>query len=171
MSTLKKPDVDHLWNRIYFIRGERVMLDFDLANLYGVTTKRLNEQLKRNQERFPSDFAFRLTYQEVINLRSQIATSSDEHGGRRYLPWAFTEHGVAMLAGVLNSPEAIQVNVLVVREFIRMRLVQYSNEAFENRLNELETSSDSKFSMVFESIRELMNEKNYPRKRIKGLSV
>ena len=146
------------------------MLDFDLAQLYGVPTKRLNEQLRRNIERFPSDFAFQLTEQEVSSLRSQIATSSLGHGGRRFLPWAFTEHGVAMLSGVLNSPQAIHVNVLIVREFIRMRAVQISDAEFENRLNQLEADCDSKFSMAFESIRELMNERNNPRKKIKSIS-
>ncbi len=97
------------------------MLDSDLADMYGVLTKRLNEQVQRNAERFPEDFAFQLTQQEVANLKSQIATSSSGHGGRRKLPWAFTEHGVAMLSSVLNSPTAVRVNIQIIRAFVRMR--------------------------------------------------
>ena len=150
------------------------MLDFDLAELYGVSTKRLNEQLKRNLERFPRDFAFQLTEHEVSRLRSQFATSNDTadkgHGGRRYLPWAFTEHGVAMLAGVLNSPQAIHANILIVREFIRMRVVLNSNTEFERRLSELESGCEIRFEMAFEAIRELMKLGRAKRKRVKGLS-
>lgn len=101
------------------LRGERVILDSDLARLYGVPTKRLNEQVRRNAERFPPDFCFQLEPQEVANLRSQIATSS--YGGRRYLPYAFTEHGAIMAANVLNSPQAVQMSVFVVRAFLKMR--------------------------------------------------
>src|SRR5436190_17003436 len=105
---------------IHLVRGQRVMLDSDLAAIYGVTTKRLNEQLRRNRARFPSDFAFQLTREEFTNLKSQIATSSS-HGGKRKLPWAFTEHGAIMLASVLNSPVAIDASVRVVRAFVRLR--------------------------------------------------
>ena len=107
--------------RIHVVRGLRVMLDEDLADLYGVLTKRLNEQVQRNLERFPEDFAFQLTPQEVANLKSQIATSSLGHGGRRKLPWAFAEHGVAMLTSVLRSPAAIEANIAIIRAFVRMR--------------------------------------------------
>ena len=107
--------------RIHVVRGLRVMLDKDLADLYGVPTKRLNEQVQRNLERFPEDFAFQLTLQEVANLRSQIATSSLSHGGHRYLPWTFTEHGVAMLTSVLRSPAAVEANIAIIRAFVRMR--------------------------------------------------
>jgi len=164
------PEPGQLASRIYFIRGEQVMLDVDLAILYGTSTKRLNEQLKRNLERFPKDFAFQLTEQEFERLRSQIATSNEGRGGRRYLPWAFTEHGVAMLSGILKSPQAIHVNILIVREFIRLRAVSISNVEFESRLNELEETCDTKFKMAFEAIRELMSIRALARKRIKGLS-
>ena len=107
--------------RIHVVRGLRVMLDEDLADLYGVLTKRLNEQVQRNLERFPEDFAFQLTPQEVANLKSQIVTSSLGHGGRRKLPWAFTEHGIAMLTSVLRSPTAIEANIAIIRTFVRMR--------------------------------------------------
>src|SRR5438105_5019967 len=104
---------DRIEQNIIFIRGQKIVLDSNLAQLYGVTTKRLNEQIRRNLDRFPEDFMFQLTFQEVSNLRSQIATSSLVHGGRRYLPFAFTEHGVIMAANVLNSERAIKVSVLV----------------------------------------------------------
>jgi hypothetical protein len=107
--------------RILLVRGHRVMLDSDLADLYGVSVKRLNEQVRRNKERFPADFAFHLTGQEVMNLKSQIATSSSAHGGRRKLPWAFTEQGVAMLSSVLRSPTAVKVNIEIMRAFVRLR--------------------------------------------------
>lgn len=107
--------------QIYVVRGQRVMLDSDLAELYGVTTARFNEQVKRNQDRYPSDFAFRLTQQEFTILISQIATSSSAHGGRRKLPRVFTEQGVAMLSSVLQSPIAIKMNIEIMRTFMRLR--------------------------------------------------
>ena len=107
--------------RIHIIRGQRVILDSDLADLYGVPTKVLNQAVRRNGERFPDDFAFQLTLQEVANLRSQFVTSNEGRGGRRYQPWAFTEHGIAMLSSVLNSPVAVQVNIQIVRTFVRLR--------------------------------------------------
>jgi hypothetical protein len=103
------------------IRGQRVMLDFDLARLYGVPTMRLNEQVRRNAERFPEDFAYQLTQQEFRNLISQNAISSSGYGGRRKAPWAFTEHGVAMLSSVLRSPTAVRVNIEIMRTFVRLR--------------------------------------------------
>src|SRR5206468_7142175 len=113
--------IANLESAIHLIRGQRVMLDADLAMIYGVTTKRLNEQLKRNRLRFPPDFAFQLTVQEFTNLKSQIATSSLAHGGRRKLPRAFTEQGVAMLSSVLRSPTAVRVNIEIMRAFVRLR--------------------------------------------------
>src|SRR6185295_4985860 len=114
--------------RIYLIRGHKVMIDVDLAELYGVSTKRLNEQVRRNHKRFPSDFMFQLTKAEAENLRSQFATSRSTHGGRRSLPCVFTEHGVAMLSTVLNSEHAIEVNITIMRAFIRLRQLLDSNE-------------------------------------------
>ena len=107
--------------RIHVVRGLRVMLDSDLATLYGVPTHRLNEQVSRNRERFPDDFAFQLTPQAFANLISQIAISKTGRGGRRKLPWAFTEHGIAMLTSVLRSPTAIEANIAIIRTFVRMR--------------------------------------------------
>lgn len=120
-STIAVASAELIERRIHIVRGQRVMLDSDLAELYGVPTKRLNEQVQRNAERFPEDFAFQLTPQEVVDLKSQFATSNTGRGGRRYLPWAFTEHGIAMLSGVLNSPLAIQMNLQIIRTFVRLR--------------------------------------------------
>jgi hypothetical protein len=139
---------------ILLIRGQKVMLDADLAAIYGVTTKRLNEQFKRNHDRFPADFAFQLTPEEFDNLRSQFATSS--WGGRRYPPLAFTEHGVVMLAAVLNSPTAITTSVEVVRTFIRLRELLATHRELGRRLDELETKYDKQFAIVFDAIRKLM---------------
>ncbi len=108
-------------NKVYFIRGQRVMLDADLAAMYGVETKKLNQAVKRNLYRFPTDFMFQLSPLDIENLRSQFVTSSSLHGGRRYLPYAFTEQGVAMLSSVLNSRQAIAVNVQIMRAFVALR--------------------------------------------------
>ena len=122
---------------IYVVRGQRVMLDSDLAALYGVLTKRINEQVQRNRERFPDDFAFQLTEQEVAILRSQIATSKVGRGGRRYRPWVFTEHGVAMLSSVLNSEMAIAVNIQIIRAFNRLRRLLATPGELIAQLNQL----------------------------------
>ena len=122
MSNQMPARVDQIGSRIRTIRGKKVILDSDLALIYGVTTKRLNEQVMRNAKRFPPDFLFQLTPAEVENLRSQIATSS-LHGGRRYQPYAFTENGAIMAANVLNSPEAVRMSVFVVRAFVQMRAI------------------------------------------------
>jgi hypothetical protein len=151
---------------IFIVRRQRVILDFHLAELYGVTTKRLNEQFKRNQARFPEDFAFQLREQEFSVLRSQFATSNIGRGGRRYLPWAFSEHGIAMLAGILNSETAIQINILIVREFIRMRAQVNSNQELERRISELESKCDARFKIAFDALRKVMADENHPRKRI-----
>lgn len=141
---------------ILLVRGQKVILDDDLSRLYGVTTKRLNEQIKRNRKRFPVDFMFRLNFQEVKGLRSQFATSNIGRGGRRYLPYAFTEHGAIMAANVLNSQRAIEASVYVVRAFVRLRELIASNKELAKRLDELEKKYDSQFKVVFDAIRELM---------------
>jgi hypothetical protein len=141
---------------ILLIRGEKVMLDSDLAELYGVPTKRLNEQVRRNLNRFPPDFMFQLTRKESKNLRSQIATSSS-YGGRRYLPYAFTEHGALMLANILNSEQAAQTSVLVVRTFIRLRQMLASNAELARKVEALEKKYDGQFKVVFDAIRQLMS--------------
>ena len=120
-STTEFAQAELIERRIHILRGQRVMLDSDLADLYGVPTHRLNEQVTRNRDRFPDDFAFQLTQQEFTGLISQIAISKIGRGGRRKLPWAFTEHGIAMLSSVLNSPTAVRVNIQIIRTFVRMR--------------------------------------------------
>ena len=139
------------------LRGHKVLLDADLAALYGVATKILLQAVKRNPERFPSDFLFQLNKQEVVSLRSQSVTSNKPgRGGRRYAPYAFTEQGVAMLSTVLNSPRAIAVNIEIMRAFVRLRLIVASNKELARRLDELEAKTDSRFRQVFEAIRQLM---------------
>jgi len=123
---------------INYVRGQKVILDSDLAGIYGVTTKRLNEQIKRNKKRFPSDFMFRLTAVEYRNLKSQFATSSSGHGGRRKLPLAFTEHGAVMIANVLNSPLAVKMSIFVVRAFMRMRVVLFGHKELMKDMKALE---------------------------------
>jgi hypothetical protein len=149
--------IESVEDAIHLIRGQRVMLDSDLAQIYGVSTKQLNQQLKRNQKRFPADFAFQLTRQEFTNLRSQSVTSS--YGGRRYMPWAFTEHGAIMLASVLNSEIAIEASVRVVRAFVRLRELVSANSVLAAKFAELEQRLDShdvQIAQLFEAIRQLL---------------
>lgn len=158
-----------LTRRMYLVRGHRVMLDADLARLYEVETKALNRALKRNATRFPPDFAFRLTAEEARSLRCQIGTSNEGRGGRRYLPWAFTEHGVAMLSGVLASRRAIQVNIAVVRAFVRLRQMLSVNTALADKLAELERrmeTHDRGIRSLFQAMKGLMASPARPRRRI-----
>jgi hypothetical protein len=146
-------------SKILMLRGCKVILDADLAQLYGVPVKRLNEQINRNADRFPADFLFRLSAAEYENLRSQIATSSSTHGGRRYLPYAFTEHGAIMAATVLNSERAVEMSIFVVRAFVRMREALGTNQQVVAKLAELEhrlESHDTDIQELVEAIRELM---------------
>ena len=143
--------------RICLVRGQKVLSDADLANLYGVTTKRLNEQVKRNSERFPVDFMFQLTEEENAALRSQFATLKTGRGQhRKYLPYVFTEHGAIMAASVLNSPRAIEVSVFVVRAFVKLREVLATHKELARKLDELERKYDAQFRVVFDAIRQLM---------------
>ncbi len=158
--------VEDIAARIHTIRGQRVMLDSDLAALYGVTTSRLNEQVKRNRHRFPPDFMFQLTRQDVTNLISQFATSSSRHGGRHKSPYAFTEHGAVMLASVLNSPIAVAASIQVVRAFVQLRGVLASHRELARRLDALESRYDAKFRVVFQAIRQLMEPPTPPAKQI-----
>lgn len=146
-------------SKILVLRNQKVILDSDLAELYGVSVKRLNEQIKRNPKRFPPDFLFTLTGPEYENLKSQNATSSSKHGGRRYLPHAFTEHGAIMAATVLNSKRAIEMSVFVVRAFVRMREAILDNQRISAKLDELENrldSHDGSIEELVEAIRELI---------------
>ena len=154
-------------NKIYFIRGHKVMLDEDLAELYQVETKRLNEQVKRNMLRFPKDFMFQLTGQEFENLKSQIATSS--WGGRRKLPFAFTEQGVAMLSSVLNSEIAINVNIQIIRVFTKMRQLFLTHKDILLQLEKIEqklTNHDDDIALIFEYLKQLLNPPQTPRRKI-----
>lgn len=161
--------VERIESRILLIRGHKVMLDSDLAELYGVTTKRLNEQAKRNQERFPADFMFQLTHEEIKSLRSQVATSNPRRGGRRYRPYAFTEHGAIMAASVLNTHRAIEVSVYVVRAFVKLREMLRTHKELARKLAELEKrieGHDEEIMALFEAIRQLMEPPEKPAKRI-----
>jgi len=154
---------------ILVIRDQRVMLDSDLAELYGVTAKRLNEQVKRNRHRFPGDFMFQLTEQEWGILRSQIATSRISHGGRRHPPFAFTEHGAIMLASVLNSERAIEASIYVVRAFVRLRELLITHKAVAQKLAELErkvVGHDQDIKALVDAIRQLMPSPTPKRRRI-----
>ena len=158
--------VERIEKRIFFLRGDKVMLSTDLAELYGVVTWRLHEQVKRNKHRFPADFIFQLTYHEVRALTSQFARSKPGRGGRRTLPYAFTEHGAIMAAMVLNSPLAVDMSVHIVRAFVRLRELIASNKELAKRLDELEKKYDSQFKVVFDAIRELMTPLPPPPRRI-----
>ena len=152
---------------IHSIRGRRVMLDSDLARVYGVPLKRLNEQVKRNGARFPADFAFQLAVQEFADLKSHFATSSS-HGGKRKLPWAFTEHGAIMLASVLKSPVAVQASVRVVRAFVFLREQLACNKELTRQFNELEkrvSGHDAAIARLFEAIRQLIEPPPRPKNR------
>lgn len=160
-------------NAIHLIRGQRVMLDSDLAAIYNVPTKRLNEQLRRNRDRFPTDFAFQLTRKEFTNLKSQFATSS-LHGGKRKLPWVFTEHGAVMLASVLQSDVAIEASIRVVRAFIRLREMISANSALAAKFTELERrldSNDEAIAQLFAAIRQLLAPTATKKKREIGFHV
>ena len=155
-SQISIPEIE---DKIFLIRKGKVMLDSDLAELYGVTTKRLNEQVRRNLDRFPKDFMFQLTKAEDQNLKSQIATSKKGHGGRRKLPYAFTEHGAIMLASVLNSERAVETSILVVRAFVRLRKMLSTQKKIMQKITELErrqTGQDQDLRAIFTALKQLM---------------
>ena len=159
--------IERIERAIYFIRGEKVMLDRDLAELYSVTTKALNQAVKRNLGRFPNDFMIRLTGDEVEQLnRSQFVTASQKHRNPRFPPYAFTEHGILMLSSVLNSERAIQVNIEIMRTFARLRRMLASNERLSRRLDQLEKKYDCQFKIVFDAIRQLLSAPTPARKEI-----
>lgn len=161
--------VERIERRIYLIRGQKIMLDSDLAALYGVSTARLNQQVRRNIERFPPDFMFTLDMEEHARLMLQIATSNTGRGGRRKLPLVFTEQGVAMLSSALNSGKSIQVNIAIMRAFVRIRQILASNQDLTRRMEELEgrhARHDEDFKTVFAAIRELQDPPKKPKRRI-----
>ena len=146
--------IQTIQKRIYELKGQKVMFDFDLAELYNTETKRLKEAVRRNIARFPSDFMFELSKKEFDSLRTQIATS--KRGGTRYMPFAFTEQGVAMLASVLNSPKAIEINIQIVRAFVFLRQYSLSHKDLAKKLKELEKKYDRQFKDVYEAINYLL---------------
>jgi hypothetical protein len=162
--------------RILLIRGMKVMLSYDLAELYGVETGALNRAVKRNVSRFPKDFMFQLSRREWADLKCQIGISSSADrtaqagiqgwGGSRFLPYAFTEQGVAMLSSVLRSPSAVQVNIAIMRAFVRLREMLLTNAELARKLADLEAKYDDQFKLVFDAIRELMIPPEKPRRRI-----
>lgn len=170
-DVIKSVNIEQL---IHQVRGKKIILDTDLASLYEVTTKRLNEQIKRNKDRFPDDFLFQLTHEEHDSLRSQIATSRSKHGGRRYLPYAFTEHGVVMAANVLNSKKAIELSIFVVRAFIKIREYAITYKDLAEKLSQLEkkvSKQDQTIASVIIAIRKLIQEPKSspePKKRAIG---
>jgi hypothetical protein len=157
--------VEVIERRILLIRGHKVMLDSHLAELYEVQTFRLNEAVKRNRRRFPEDFMFQLTKEEATILTSQIAMSKPGRGGRRTLPYVFTEQGVAMLSTVLNSERAIAVNIAIMRTFVRLRQILATHKQLAERLIEMEKKFDHKFKVVFDILRQLMEPPPKPPKR------
>lgn len=166
-QTLAMLSDDIVVNKIYIIRNQKVMLDSDLAELYGVETKRLNEQVGRNIDRFPEDFMFQLTETEWNDLKSQFATSS--WGGRRKLPHVFSEHGVLMLSSVLNSPQAIQVNIQIVRIFTRLRNLLSEHAELKLEIADIKKhlqNHDKNIELVFSYLDKLIDKQNQPRKRI-----
>lgn len=167
--------LQHIGSHILVIRGQRVMLDIDLADLYGVPTKRLNEQVKRNLNRFPEDFMFRLTRAEVESLnRSQIATGSQKHRDPRFPPFAFTEHGAIQAANVLNSPSAVEMGLYVVRAFVQLREFLATNKDLAAKFNELEhklSTHDQAITGLINNIRQLMAPPPDPEKRPIGFVI
>ena len=167
---------DSIIKRIYMIRGMKVMLDRDLAELYQVETKHLKRQVKRNLDRFPDDFMFEMTSEELENWRSQIGTSNSEKMGLRYAPFCFTEQGIAMLSSVLNSKMAIQVNIQIIRIFTRMREFMSNHKEILLKMEQLEKNMmrqnqknqkyDEDIDMIFNALKQLLHQKNEPRKRI-----
>lgn len=154
--------VERIQQSIYVIRGHKIILDSDLAALYGVSTKRLNEQVRRNIERFPADFMFQLSDKEAEHLRSQIATSKRSRGGRRYLPFAFTEQGVAMLSSVLKSERAVDVNIAIMRAFVKLRQILADNASLRRKIEE----HDEKIKYIFSILGDMLEEYEKPKKQI-----
>ena len=156
--------VESITNRIYFIRGMKIMLDRDLAELYGVETKQLKRAVRRNIDRFPADFMFELADDELEILRCQFGTSS--WGGPRYIPMAFTEQGVAMLSSVLKSDRAIQVNIEIMRTFTRLRQMLEGHKELQKKIEAMEEKYDEKFKIVFQAIKQLISEDEKPKQKI-----
>ena len=177
MKLALKPE--NIAQLVFFVRGEKVMFDAELANLYGVSTKALNQAFRRNKQRFPDDFVFQLSSTEYNDLKSQIVTSSTGrtnlrsqivtsslHGGRRRPPYAFTEQGVAMLSSVLRSARAVEVNIAIMRTFVQLRRLMDTNRDLARKIEALEKKYDQQFAEVFAAIKELIAPPATPRKQI-----
>jgi hypothetical protein len=157
--------------KILLIKGQKVMLDSDLAALYGVTTKRLNEQVRRNIKRFPADFMYQLSREEFDSLRSHFATLKTGRGKhRKYMPYVFTEQGIAMLSSVLNSERAIEVNIQIMRTFVKLREMMSTHKDLARKLSELEKKYEGQFQIVFEAIRQLIVIEEKPKRKIGYIS-
>jgi hypothetical protein len=159
LSVITTPDF--IATKILFLRGEKVLLDADLALLYGVETRVLKQAVRRNIERFPEDFMFQLTPDEFTNLRSQFVTSS--WGGQRYPPFAFTEQGVAMLSGILNSPRAVETNIAIMRTFVALRKLMETNKDLAAKIRQLERKYDQRFKLIFDAIQKLIKQEKEAR--------
>ena len=160
---------ESITSRIYFIRGQKVMLDRDLAELYGVETKVLKQAVRRNIKRFPEDFMFELTFKEESLLRSQFVTLEGKGKYSKYLSMAFTEQGVAMLSSVLKNNRAIDVNIAIMRAFVKMREIMVTDKEFAKKLNRIEehlAEHDEQFRVVFDAIKQLLTEEEKPQKKI-----
>ena len=177
MKLALKPE--NIVRLVFFVRGEKVMFDADLAKLYGVNTKALNQAFRRNKQRFPTNFAFQLSTAEYNDLKSQIVASSGEgsnlrsqivtstsHGGRRRPPYAFTEQGVAMLSSILRSSRAVEVNIAIMRTFVQLRRLMDTNRDLARKIEALEKKYDEQFTVVFEAIKQLIATPEEPRKQI-----
>jgi len=163
---LMEKGAEALAGLVRYVRGERVILDADLARLYGVETRALNRAVRRNAKRFPSDFMFMLVNEEVTNLKCQIGTSSLGWGGRRKPIMAFTEQGVAMLSSVLKSDRAAEVNIAIMRTFVQLRRLMDSNRELARKIAEMEKRYDEQFGTVFQAIQELITEEDEPKRKI-----
>ncbi len=163
--------IERIASKIYLIRELKVMLDRDLAELYGVETKRLKEQVRRNIERFPEDFMFELTKEELNNWRSQFATSNQDIMGLRIPPFAFTEHGILMLSSVLKSDRAIHVNIQIMRVFVKFRQLLVDNEELRKELSEFKQITEERFQIVFETLDQLLTVESKPKKKEIGFTI
>jgi len=164
MALALKPE--NIVQLVFFVRGEKVMLDSDLAALYGVEARALNQAVARNRKRFPADFMFQLSAKEYDNIRSQFVMSARKHRGRVYRPYAFTEQGVAMLSSVLRSARAVEVNIAIMRTFVQLRRLMDTNRDLARKIEALEKKYDEQFAVVFEAIKQLIAPHEPPRRRI-----
>ncbi len=163
---MKTIPIETINNKIHLIRNHKVILDRDLAKLYGVETRTLKQAVRRNIKRFPKDFMFILTKTEFKNWRSQFVISNSDKMGLRHPPMAFTEQGVAMLSSVLKSEQAIEVNIAIMRAFVQMRQMLAGHEQLRKKIEEMETKYDEQFSVVFEAIRQLLEDDEKPKRKI-----